>query len=177
MDCNSYSYTAPGFGVDNAAPVFEYRNDDMSALLDKWSNQYNALSNHPNNDKYIVSAWSVDGSMEIDEIFITLDAARALYDHIMANYTDTPPIKSEIRQVIRNCHWIDEIDPKCPIVKPVPARVKARCKWYMKTRFMGLYDAFNEAVREYPKPSKELKAAFMSSDYRAYIPSAYIQEG
>ena len=62
------------------------------------------------------------------------------------------------------------------IVKPVPKRVRARCKWYMEKRFLSLHDAFNEAVREYPKPSKELKAAFMSDNYREYIPSAYVTE-
>ena len=62
------------------------------------------------------------------------------------------------------------------IVKRVPKRVMQRTKWYMEERCMGLYDAFKEAVREYPHPSKELHAAFMADDYREYIPSAYLPE-
>ena len=169
MDCNSYSYTAPGFGVDRPAPVVEYRNDDMSAEITT-QRGYNGAT------VYNVWAGSYDGSMDVYESFRTLDAARALYDHIMDNYTDTPPIASVLNKAIREAHWLDDVDPAMPIVKPVPARVKARCKWFMEARFMGLYDAFKEAVREYPKPSKELNAAFMADDYRAYIPSAYIQE-
>ena len=82
--------------------------------------------------------------------------------------------KRELRQAILESHWLESIDPAMPIVKPVPVRVKARCKWYMEERLMGLYDAFKEAVREYNKPSKELKTAFMEDDFRAYIPSVYI---
>ncbi len=62
------------------------------------------------------------------------------------------------------------------IVRRVPKRIMQRTKWYMEERFMGLYDAFKEAVREYPHPSKELHAAFMDDDYRDYIPSAYLPE-
>lgn len=169
MDISSYSYTAPGFGVDSQAPVAEYRNDDMSAEITT-QRGYNGAT------VYNVWAGSYDGSMNVYESFRTVEAARALYDHIMGNYTDTPPIASELNKAIRKAHWLDDIDPAIPIVKPVPARVKARCKWFIEARFMGLYDAFKEAVREYPKPSKELNAAFMADDYRAYIPSAYIQE-
>ena len=169
MDCNSYSYTAPGFGVDYPAPVAEYRNDDMSAEI--------TTQNGCNGAKvYNVWAGSYDGSMDVYESFRTVEAARALYDHIVTNYTDTPPITAELNKAIREAQWLDDVDPAVPIVKPVPARVKARCKWFMEARFMGLYDAFKESVREYPKPSKELNAAFMADDYRAYIPSAYIQE-
>lgn len=107
MDCNNYSYTAPGFGVDNAAPIMEHRNDDMQAILDHWENQYNASPNHPNRGKYIVSAWSYDGQMEIDELFTTEDAARKLYNHIITNYTDTPPIKRELNKAIRAAHKED----------------------------------------------------------------------
>ena len=71
---------------------------------------------------------------------------------------------------------MQEINIDRLIVRPVPARIKARCKWYMDKRFMGLYDAFREAVREYTKPSKDLHDAFMADDYRAYIPSAYLPE-
>jgi hypothetical protein len=169
MDCNSYSYTAPGFGVDRPAPVAEYRNDDMSAEITT-QRGYNGAT------VYNVWAGSYDGDLDVCESFNTVEAARALYDHIMDNYTDTPPITAELNKAIREAHWLDNIDPDVPIIKPVPARVKARCKWFMEVRFMGLYDAFKEAVREYPKPRKELNAAFMADDYRAYIPSAYIQE-
>ena len=69
MDCNSYFYTAPGFGVDYDLPIEQYENDDMNAVLDKWSNQYNAAPNNPNYNKYVVSASSYDGSMDIWEVF------------------------------------------------------------------------------------------------------------
>lgn len=169
MDCNSYSYTAPGFGVDSPVPVAEYQNDDMYAEI---------TTQHGYNGAIVYNVWagSYDGSMDVYEQFNTLDAARALYDHIVTNYSDTPPVPVELKKAIREYHWVDDIDPSMPIVKPVPARVKARCKWYMEKRFLGLYDAFKESVREYPKPSKELRAAFMEDDYRAYIPSAYRPE-
>ena len=104
MDCNSYSYTAPGFGVDNEKPINEYSNDDMSAVLDYWNNQYNAAPNNPNYNKYIVIASSYDGSMDIWEVFTTFKAAQALYTHIVDNYSDTPPVKRELRKVINSLH-------------------------------------------------------------------------
>ena len=97
MDCNSYSYTAPGFGVDYPAPVAEYRNDDMSAEITTQSG-YNGAT------VYNVWAGSYDGSMDIYETFHTVEAARALYDHIVTNYTDTPPMKRELNKVIRAAH-------------------------------------------------------------------------
>lgn len=168
MDCNSYSYTAPGFGVDYPAPVAEYRNDDMRAEI--------TAQGHGADMVYHVWAGSYDGDLDVYETFTALEAARALYDHIVTNYSHTTPDKRELRQAIREAHWLESIDPAMPIVKPVPARVKARCKWYMEARSMWLYDAFMEAVREYPNPSKELQSAFMADNYRAYIPSAYLPE-
>lgn len=108
MDINNYSYTGPDFGVDYDNPINEYRNDDMNAILDYWYNQYNAAPNHPNNDKYIVSASSYDGSMDIWEMFTTLDAAKTLYNHIIENYKHTPPIKRELRKYINSLHRLEK---------------------------------------------------------------------
>lgn len=168
MDCNTYSYTAPGFGVDYLAPVAEYHNDDMSAEI---------TTQHGYNDATVYNVWaySYDGSMDVYETFSALEAAHTLYNHIVNNYSHITPNKRELRQAIRAAHWLESIDPAMPIIKPVPARVNARCKWYMEARLMGLHDAFKEAVREYPNPSKEFQAAFMADDYRAYIPSEYFQ--
>lgn len=62
------------------------------------------------------------------------------------------------------------------IVKRVPKWIINRTRWYMEERMMSLSDAFIEAVREYPKPSKELRKAFYHDDFREYIPSAYLKE-
>lgn len=90
MGCNSYSYT-----------VLElYRNDDMSAEI---------TIQRSYNDATVYNVWagSYDGSMDIYESFRTLDAARALYDNIMDNYTDTPPIKRELNKAIRAAHRME----------------------------------------------------------------------
>ena len=62
------------------------------------------------------------------------------------------------------------------IAKRVPKRIVERTRDNMNHYFMDLYDAFQEAVRSYPKPSKELKDAFYYDDFRLYIPSAYLTE-
>ena len=101
MDINSYSYTAPGFGVDYPAPVAEYSNDDMNAEITT-QRGYNGAT------VYIVWAGSYDGSMDIYESFRTLDAARALYDHIVTNYHDTPPVKRYLRKYINSLHRLEK---------------------------------------------------------------------
>ena len=97
MDCNSYSYTAPGFGVDYPAPVAEYHNDDMRAEITT-QNSYNRSK------VYNVWAGSYDGDLDVCESFNTVEAARALYDHIVTNYKHTPPMKRELNKVIRAAH-------------------------------------------------------------------------
>lgn len=62
------------------------------------------------------------------------------------------------------------------IIRKVPKEVRKRTQENMDKYYMCLYDAFNEAVRNYRKCNKELRAAFMVSDYRLYIPSAYSAE-
>ena len=108
MDCNNYSYTAPGFGVDYEKPINEYSNDDMSATLDYWKNQYSADPSNSRYNDYIVWAGSYDGSMDISEVFKTIDAARALYDHIVTNYHDTPPVKRDLRKYINSLHRLEK---------------------------------------------------------------------
>ncbi len=42
---------------------------------------------------------------------------------------------------------------------------------------LGLYDAFNEAIRAFcNKVNQKMRIAFLSGDYREYIPSAYLPE-
>ena len=62
------------------------------------------------------------------------------------------------------------------IVKRVPKWIVERVRDNMNHWSLDLYDAFQEAVRAYSKPSKELSAAFYADDFRAYIPSAYREE-
>ena len=110
MDCNNYSYTAPGFGVDETAPILEYHNDDMRALFDYWRNQYDATPNHPRHNDYIVSAWSYDGQLEVDEVFTHAEPARKLYTHIITNYSHTPPTKRALNAAIRQAHKQDRTE-------------------------------------------------------------------
>lgn len=60
------------------------------------------------------------------------------------------------------------------IVKKVPKWIVNRTRDNMDRFNMDLNDAFQEAVRSYPKPSKELAEAFYRDDFSEYIPSAYI---
>lgn len=60
------------------------------------------------------------------------------------------------------------------IAKRVPKWIVNRTRENMENYNMDLYDAFDEAVRNYPrKLSKKLWAAWYFSNYREYIPSAY----
>ena len=59
------------------------------------------------------------------------------------------------------------------IVKRIPKAVRERTRENMNDYNMGLYDAFDDAVRECAnKRSTELRNAWYHSDYRAFIPSA-----
>lgn len=61
------------------------------------------------------------------------------------------------------------------IVKRVPKWIRERTRENMEVYSMGLYDAFNDAVLSYPKrASAALRNAWYFSDYREYIPSAYL---
>lgn len=60
------------------------------------------------------------------------------------------------------------------IVRRVPKAVRERTRENMDVFNMGLYDAFDEAVRECATSrSVELVNAWYVSDYRRFIPSAY----
>lgn len=61
------------------------------------------------------------------------------------------------------------------IVKKVSKAVRERTRENMEKYCMSLGDAFNEAVRSKGR-SKSLQLAFHHSDYREYIPSAYVPE-
>ena len=95
MDCNSYSYTASGFGVDYKAPLMEIRNDDMEAEIDR------------HGEYYSVWAYSYDGQLDVYETFNTEHAAQQLYNHIATNYSRTPPSKRELNKAIGATHKID----------------------------------------------------------------------
>lgn len=62
------------------------------------------------------------------------------------------------------------------IVKSVPKAIAMNTEKYMKTYTIGLYDAFKMAVRETKKCSKKLEKAWLTDDFREYIPSAYLEE-
>lgn len=59
----------------------------------------------------------------------------------------------------------------------VPNKVKRLTKKYMDIYNMGLYDAFNYAIRELINDrNSELYKAMYYQDFRKFIPSAYIPE-
>ena len=58
----------------------------------------------------------------------------------------------------------------------VPKKIRKRVKVNMEIYLLGLADAFEEAVRALAKPDTELWKAWYHSDYRAFIPSAYLDE-
>ena len=95
MDCNSYSYTAPGFGVENNPPLLKISNDDMQAELTRHATYFS------------VWAYSYDGQLDVYETFTTENAAQQLYNHIATNYSSTPPSKRELNKAIRAAHKID----------------------------------------------------------------------
>lgn len=71
--------------------------------------------------------------------------------------------------MFREAYNDDMITGKVP--KIVRKRTRENMEWYR----LNLYDAFKEAVRVYGK-SRNLHNAFMTDDYRLYIPSAYRPE-
>lgn len=99
MDCNSYSYTAPGFEVDYNPPINQYRNDDMSADI--------TSQGYGNNIIYWVWAGSYDGDLEVSECFKTLNVAQKLFNHIVTNYKDTPPDYRRLNPYIRRLHKME----------------------------------------------------------------------
>lgn len=60
------------------------------------------------------------------------------------------------------------------IVGNVPDDVRERTKENMEVFSMGLYDAFDDAVRECVHTTCELFVAWYVSDYRKFIPDAYL---
>ena len=58
----------------------------------------------------------------------------------------------------------------------VPKKIRERVKVNMEIYLLDLADAFEEAVRALAKPNTELWKAWYHSDYRAFIPSAYLDE-
>ena len=63
------------------------------------------------------------------------------------------------------------------IVRRVPKWIINRTRVNMDKYCMGLYDAFKEAVTNYPQLSRsELYWPWFFDDYRLYIPSAYHPE-
>lgn len=94
MDCNSYSYTSPGF-LDNRPYIDEYENDDMQCTLEKTCG-------------YTVWANSYDGDLDICESFQTIDAARFLYNAIVENFSHCPPARCQTRALINQAKRIDK---------------------------------------------------------------------
>lgn len=55
----------------------------------------------------------------------------------------------------------------------VPKAIIRRTQENMNVYFLGLADAFEEAVRALAKPGTELYKAWYYDDFRRFIPSAY----
>lgn len=62
------------------------------------------------------------------------------------------------------------------IIGRVPKKVKERTKENMEVYNMTLYDAFQEATREFVKTGTELWKAWYYDDFRKFIPSVYNSE-
>lgn len=62
------------------------------------------------------------------------------------------------------------------IVRRVPKAVMESTREYMDSYNMSLADAFTEAVRENVHKPTELFWAWYYSDFRKFIPSAYVEE-
>ena len=60
------------------------------------------------------------------------------------------------------------------IVRRVPRAVRERTKENMDVHHMSLYDAFDEAVRYVSPNGAEIRKAWYFSDYRRFIPEAYL---
>lgn len=58
----------------------------------------------------------------------------------------------------------------------VPQKIRRLTKKYMEKYNLDLHDGFNLACREHAEKGTELYAAWHTSDYRNFIPSAYIPE-
>jgi len=58
----------------------------------------------------------------------------------------------------------------------VSQKIRKLTREYMINKNMSLYDAFDLAVRESGTKSAELRMAWYFSDYRKFIPCAYIPE-
>lgn len=65
------------------------------------------------------------------------------------------------------------------IKKTVPAWIIERTQENLDRYHMGLYDAFEEAIRNYPrlKQDSRLWEAWYYSEFAAYIPGAYVNPG
>lgn len=57
--------------------------------------------------------------------------------------------------------------------KKVSKMIERRTNENMKNYGMTLYDAFEEAAHKFAKKGSELYEAWYTSDFRAFIPSAY----
>ena len=62
------------------------------------------------------------------------------------------------------------------IIGRVPKKVKERTKENMEVYNMTLYDAFQEATKEFVKTGTELWKAWYYDDFRKFIPSVYNSE-
>lgn len=62
------------------------------------------------------------------------------------------------------------------IIGRVSKKIRERTKENMEVYHMCLSDSFEEAVRELAKKGTELWKAWYYSDFRKFIPSAYVQE-
>lgn len=94
MDCNSYSY-APHMLDEDQHYIACFNNDDMEIELERHDTYFS------------VWAYSYDGQLDVYETFNTENAARTIYNHIMDNYTTTPPDRRTLNKAIREAHRED----------------------------------------------------------------------
>ena len=103
MDCNNYSY-APHMLDGEDRNIESYENDDMQCTAEQ-----SARGNVGQWQKgFTVWASSYDGTLDICEFLRTLDAARFLYNAIVANFSDSAPTKKAARALINQARRIDK---------------------------------------------------------------------
>ena len=62
------------------------------------------------------------------------------------------------------------------IVKPIPKKVMNRTQENFEKFGMSLGDSLKEAARTYSGKTTELYRAFYADDFRAFIPSEYLEK-
>lgn len=112
------------------------------------------------------NADGINATME-DEIHIQV-TDREDYEYMVGKY-------KEYKKIINDTFigFMEYISEK---IVGAPKSVVTKTAKYMFFDLLGLSDAFREAARECNNPSKRLNDAFMTDDFREFIPSSYRDE-